>query len=518
MAQHDGVVDNGSGATVRGDINDALAALLTLQSGTSAPSPTYAHMWWADTGTNRLRRRNGANSAWIDVCDLTAGVISASGAALTGVLDFIKGTDIVAAATTDFGAATGNYVRITTGAGSISSFGTAQAGAVRIAHFNTAVTLTNSANVLCPDGRDYATAIGDIILAVSEGSGVWRLYPLSYIGAPLSPDYEGDQASIATAATVDLGSTRLRTVLLTGTTAVNSFGTSARQWAIKTLRWAGIVTVTHSANLILPGAANITTAAGDIWFVQYEGSGVWRVLMIQRADGKPVTTTGAKIDRQQFDADGTWTKPSGFGTNAMALLEAWGGGGSGARYAVGNAGGGGGGSYVRRWVKLSDLAATIAITLGLGGAARGSDQVGANGGNTVITGWLTAYGGEGGNNTNGGAGGNPARAPGAQTGVAGLGGLGNSDTDGAGGVGGGGGGGGGGGAAGSVGRNSEKGGGGGGGMGTSSGAAGGTAVEGGNGGAASTNGTAPGGGGGGSKTTSGAGAKGRAIITVFDGN
>jgi hypothetical protein len=42
MAQHDGVVDNGSGATVRGDINDALAALLTLQSGTSAPSPTYA--------------------------------------------------------------------------------------------------------------------------------------------------------------------------------------------------------------------------------------------------------------------------------------------------------------------------------------------------------------------------------------------------------------------------------------------------------------------------------------------
>ena len=70
--QADYVVSNGTGAAVRSDINGQLAAIVSNNSGASAPATTYAYMLWADTSTNLLKLRNGANSAWITVGDLTA--------------------------------------------------------------------------------------------------------------------------------------------------------------------------------------------------------------------------------------------------------------------------------------------------------------------------------------------------------------------------------------------------------------------------------------------------------------
>lgn len=110
-------------------------------------------------------------------------------------------------------------------------------------------------------------------------------------------------------------------------------------------------------------------------------------------------SSGAKAaDRQVFTASGTWTKPSGFGSKAVALLEAWGGGGGGYN-SGGVLTGGGGGGYSYKWVLLSALAATVSITVGSGGDS------GVNGGNSIINGHLTAYGGAGGSSTEGGGGG-----------------------------------------------------------------------------------------------------------------
>lgn len=67
MSQHDMNIANGSGSAVRADINLALVALASNNSGSSAPATTYAYMWWPDTTNGVLRRRNAANSAWIDV-------------------------------------------------------------------------------------------------------------------------------------------------------------------------------------------------------------------------------------------------------------------------------------------------------------------------------------------------------------------------------------------------------------------------------------------------------------------
>lgn len=65
MSQHDMNVANADGATVRADLNNALGALVTLSSGATAPSTTFAHMLWVDTTSGTVKRRNAANTGWI---------------------------------------------------------------------------------------------------------------------------------------------------------------------------------------------------------------------------------------------------------------------------------------------------------------------------------------------------------------------------------------------------------------------------------------------------------------------
>lgn len=93
-------------------------------------------------------------------------------------------------------------------------------------------------------------------------------------------------ANIASAGTTDLGAVPGLRHLITGTTTITSFGTvSAGIW--KVVVFQGALTMTHNAtSLILPTAANITTAAGDVAIVQSEGSGNWRCLSYARASGR----------------------------------------------------------------------------------------------------------------------------------------------------------------------------------------------------------------------------------------
>lgn len=93
MAQHDYVIANGTGAAVRSDLNGALAAIATINSGATAPTTTYAFQLWADTTTGLLKIRNAANSAFVTVGTLAStnlGLASLAGATFTG--DVILGT------------------------------------------------------------------------------------------------------------------------------------------------------------------------------------------------------------------------------------------------------------------------------------------------------------------------------------------------------------------------------------------------------------------------------------------
>jgi hypothetical protein len=71
----------------------------------------------------------------------------------------------------------------------------------------------------------------------------------------------GVQADIASAATTDIGVQNTAFLRVTGTTTITSFGSNFR--GPRFLTFEGAVTLTHSSTLVLPGNANITTAAGD---------------------------------------------------------------------------------------------------------------------------------------------------------------------------------------------------------------------------------------------------------------
>lgn len=141
-------------------------------------------------------------------------------------------------------------------------------------------------------------------------------------------------ADIASATTTDIGAVAGLMHDITGTTTITGLGTvSAGIW--KVLKFEGVLTLTHNAtSLILPGAANITTANGDVAIVISEGSGNWRCLSFVKASGAPVvdgftaatqaeqetgtsTTVAVTPGRQQFHPSAAkgWSKAGVVGSS-----------------------------------------------------------------------------------------------------------------------------------------------------------------------------------------------------------
>jgi len=67
MSQNDYIIANQSAPDFRSDLNEALQALASLSSGSTAPSTTYANMLWYDTANNILKMRTEADDAWINI-------------------------------------------------------------------------------------------------------------------------------------------------------------------------------------------------------------------------------------------------------------------------------------------------------------------------------------------------------------------------------------------------------------------------------------------------------------------
>jgi hypothetical protein len=91
MAQHDYNLANQSGLSFRQDLNNALSAIVSQNSGASEPSTTYAYEWWADTTTGLLKLRNAANSAWITIGTLASanlGLAPVASPSFTGTATF----------------------------------------------------------------------------------------------------------------------------------------------------------------------------------------------------------------------------------------------------------------------------------------------------------------------------------------------------------------------------------------------------------------------------------------------
>ena len=150
------------------------------------------------------------------------------------------------------------------------------------------------------NGDDYSATNGTTIVlssGVSSVSDTILLRRWIYLPDAQAVNKAGDtmtgalnyapQATVASAATCNIGLAASNRVFVTGTTSITSLG-SVAAGVVRSVTFSGALTLAHNAtSLILPGGANITTSSGDVAEFESLGSGNWRCTCYQRADGLP---------------------------------------------------------------------------------------------------------------------------------------------------------------------------------------------------------------------------------------
>ncbi len=238
----------------------------------------------------------------------------------------------------------------------------------------------------------------------------------TYVDTQIS---RGTGTPVASATTTSLTGT-YDYVHVTGTNTITgiTLATDEEVWVV----FDGACTLTHNAtSLILPGGANITTAANDR--AKFRGINGTNVICLayQKADGTAIVVTAPAtsvktVKSQVFTGNATYTPSTGM---LYCKVRAWGGGGAGggAAAAAGAVGGGGGaGAYSERTLTAAQIGASKAVVIGAAGT--GGASTGGTGGDTTMTTLVVAKGGLGGvvgagsTNVLGGAGGAKASGTG----------------------------------------------------------------------------------------------------------
>ena len=187
MATHDMNLANQSGASFRSDLNNALAAILSNNSNASSPSTTVAYMLWADTNANKLKIRNSANDAWVDLINLDGTIardLTLTGASANIVFDQsaneLKFADSVKAI---FGDGSDLTIHHNGSNSIINDGGTGELLLQRAG--NTILSLkADGIDITDPNGNTHITIIGfensDAVLGLQADEGddngdVWRI-------------------------------------------------------------------------------------------------------------------------------------------------------------------------------------------------------------------------------------------------------------------------------------------------------------------------------------------------------
>lgn len=169
------------------------------------------------------------------------------------------------------------------------------------------VSSVGAGDLVWPDGSDLAA--GDVLedgvyeIAVAAVTPIFHLQnsskpPLPRTGGTMTGTLamsgaainEAKGSDIASATTTDIGAATGNYVNVTGTTTITGLGT-VQAGTERTVTFTGALTLTHNGtSLILPGAANITTAAGDTAIFRSLGSGNWKCVNYERASGAALVT------------------------------------------------------------------------------------------------------------------------------------------------------------------------------------------------------------------------------------
>ena len=182
MTQHDYVIANQSFPSTRTDLNNVLQAIVSNNSGTSAPSTTFANQLFYNSSTNVLSIRNEDNDAFIPLMQFDQSAdVAATLATVIDILD-ASGTNTAGTALTIRGGAGtgtgagGSIILQTADGGSSGSSVNSHATAVIVLDDGTVgvgtATPTNATFDVAGRGRflqDAAATTGAIILRESSG-------------------------------------------------------------------------------------------------------------------------------------------------------------------------------------------------------------------------------------------------------------------------------------------------------------------------------------------------------------
>ncbi|MBX5089343.1 hypothetical protein [Rhizobium lentis] len=286
-ANFDDVADQLTNSLPR-DGQAGMNAPLPLQNGTnSAPALTFTSD--TDTGIYRV----GANKMGVAL----------GGVALpfdAGVLYAAKSANYTAVASDN------NAVHRYTATATVSLDPAATLGA----NWHYTVIADGADVTIDPNGAE--TIDGATTMVVPNGSAAHIICSGTAFFTDKAESKLQPYATIASAATTDLGTVGSQNVTVTGTTTITSFGTVAAG-TFRRLVFSGILTLTHNAtSLILPQGGNVVTAAGDSLEAVSLGSGNWRVTSYQKASagaglisGTVVSASGTAID---FTSLPSWIK------------------------------------------------------------------------------------------------------------------------------------------------------------------------------------------------------------------
>jgi len=372
MAQHDYIISNATFPAVRADINNALSAIQTNNSGTSRPTGAVAGQIWLDT-TN----------------------------ATSPTLKFFDGSDDISLATINY---TTNTVDWLDSSITITGLSTTATGTV-LTLSDTANT--SSVNLIIDNQKEIrfreTTANGTNYIALK---------------AP---------ASLASDLTFTLPATDGASgqALVTNGSGVLSFASAGISWqSVQTTGFTAVAgraypcnTTSSAFTVTLPSSA---TAGDEVIILDYAGTFDTNKLTISPNGNKiEGATDNLRLSGERegvrlvyIDSTQGWLAYSGIneGTDALEpltysadILVVAGGGGGGGRY---YSGGGGAGGYRTSTQSLA-IGQVYTITVGGGGAGGGTATQGTSGSNSSISGsgitTITSAGGGGAGGGNSGS-------------------------------------------------------------------------------------------------------------------
>jgi hypothetical protein len=301
-----------SGTALATDLNEFRDAQNTNHSGLSRPSYVQAGMVWIDTSAAPIwivKLHDGSDDIVLYRIDTTNNIASPQQTRQETVK-------------------TADYTLVAEDAYFAIVMNKASAGVVTLPALsgtgNEIYFVKNiAANPVTIDANASETIDGALNIKLAQYETAW-IWPAADKGSWRVSKFFSDLnpwVDVASATTTDIGAAASQNVRVTGTTTITGLGTVAAG-TFRRVRFAAALTLTHNAtSLILPGAANVTTAAGDVAEFVSEGSGNWRCVNYLAISYPP---GGAVLQAAQATTSGTqkdFTIPAGANKVTVNLVD-----------------------------------------------------------------------------------------------------------------------------------------------------------------------------------------------------